>query len=217
MKLWKLTNADGRTYGDTLWGEGVKHVATGDPNQPLCSDGWIHAYEHPLIALFLNPIHGNFRDPVLWEASGEPGLRDGALKLGCHELTTVRRVEFAPLTIEQRVRFAIGCALVGNRAKRFAGWARKWLSNEDRSAEAAGAAGAWAAADAAWAAAAAARAAADGAAEERAAAAWAEAAAGAAAGAAAVEAAAAAAAAAAVFDLIKIAEWAITDSTEPPQ
>jgi hypothetical protein len=206
IKLYKLTDGDGQTWNGTQWGPGVSHSGTGKGE--LCGPGWIHAYEHPLIAVLMNPIHANFQNPRLWEAEGEVALRDGQLKCGCATLTTVREIPLPSITTEMRVRFAILCAKEVCACLSWNAWADKWLSGEDRTqaaaeracvrAEAAAAAAAEAAA-AAWAA-------------EAAAAAWAAEAARAAAAAAAAEAAAAWASAwAAVghgIDIFEIAEKA---------
>ena len=231
VTLYKLTDAQGQTHGDgtnhTQWGAGVTHEAAGSTDGPLCSSSWIHAYEHPLVAVLLNPIHADLKNPQLWKCSGEIGKRDGPLKCGCRALTTVELLPLPEITTEQRVRFAIGCAWPQGSAA-WKQWAADWLRGKDRTAaaearaaaaeaaEAAAEAAAWAAEEAAaWAAeeaaAWAARAAAEAAeAAEAAAAAWAAAEAAAEA-AEAAEAAAWAAEAAADFNLIAIAEWAISD------
>ena len=172
MKLYKLTDENDCTMGKTQWAENVTHEAKGSPDQPLCSNGWIHAYENPLIAVLLNPIHANIGDPVMWEAEGEIGLRDDVLKCGCRSLTTIRRAPLPEITIDQKVRFAIACAWLDGDVK-WKKWALEWLNGKDRSAAEA-AAEAWAAAAEA-------------------------------------EAWAAAAEAARAVDIIKCAEWCITD------
>lgn len=142
IKLYKLTDGDGQTWGGTQWGPGISHSGTGEGE--LCGPGWIHAYEHPLIAVLLNPIHANFQNPRLWEAEGEVGLRDGQIKCGCATLTTIREIPLPEITTEMRVRFAILCAKEVCTCLSWNAWADKWLSGEDRS---------WASADAAaWAA-----------------------------------------------------------------
>lgn len=155
-KLYKLTDKDGRTQGKTQWGPGVSHSGTGEGE--LCGPGWIHAYEHPLIAVLMNPAHAGF-DPDsmrLWEAEGEVGLREGQLKCGCKTLTTVREIPVPKITAEMRVRFAILCAKEVCRNAAWNKWADGRLSGEDRSEAsswAAAAAAAWAASrEAAWAA-----------------------------------------------------------------
>ena len=155
MKLFKLTDRDGQTRGGMQWGPGVSHSGTGEGE--LCGPGWIHAYEHPLVAVLMNPIHAHFPNPRLWEAEGEIAIRDGQLKCGCKTLTTVREIPLPAVTTEMRVRFAILCAKEVCADLSWNAWADKWLSGEDRSEAAAGAAAlaaraAWAAEAAAWAA-----------------------------------------------------------------
>jgi hypothetical protein len=130
------------------WGENVTHKAVG-LGINLCSDGWIHAYEHPLIAVLMNPAHGNFINPLMWEAEGDVGLRDGPLKCGVKSLTTLRQMEIPAITIEQRVRFAIACAWQFG-GKEWRAWAAGWLMGNDRSAEAAWSVSAAEAAATAW-------------------------------------------------------------------
>jgi hypothetical protein len=152
IKLYKLTDGDGQTRGGTQWGPGVSHSGTGMGE--LCGPGWIHAYEHPLVAVLMNPIHANFRTPRLWEAEGEVGLRDGQFKCGCKTLTVIREIPLPSITTETRVRFAIMCAKEVCACPSWNAWADKWLSGEDRSeaADAAAAREADAARAAAWAA-----------------------------------------------------------------
>lgn len=148
MKLVKLTDSAGQTFGGMQWGPGVTHTATGPEGGPLCSNSWIHAYEHPLLGVLHNPIHCNYRDAMMWEAEGEIGKREGQMKCGCRTLTTVRQIASPFVTTEQRVRYAIACAW--RRApENWREWARGWLTNQDRTAawaaEAASEAAAWAA------------------------------------------------------------------------
>jgi hypothetical protein len=109
----------------------------------------LHAYEHPLLAVLLNPIHADFPDPILWEAEGGgTALREGQVKIGVTELTTIRQIPCPTVTTEQRVKFAILCAREVCGDKSWGRWADRWLSGQDRSEAAA-----WAAARSAWAAA----------------------------------------------------------------
>jgi hypothetical protein len=148
MAMFKLTDKNGCTHGDTQWGRGVTHTATGDESQDLCTDAWIHAYESPYLAVLLNPIHGNFASPRLWTCSGMIGKRDGQLKVGCRELTTIEEIPLPIITTEQRVTFAIRCAMAVYHEPSFLAWAQQWFSGE-KSLRAA--ADAWAAEAAAWA------------------------------------------------------------------
>ena len=149
MKLFKLTDSIGYTWNNTQWGENVTHQATGQ-GTGLCSDGYIHAYSDPLLAVLLNPIHANFKNPQLWEAAGDVALNDG-LKIGCKSLTTVKQLPLPVVSLEQMVRFAILCGKVVCDNQNWNSWADDWLSGKDRTARAAEAAWATAAA-AAWAA-----------------------------------------------------------------
>ena len=141
MKLYKLTTHDHKTRPGALnecqWGPGVTHRGTGDGD--LCSPGYIHAYISPELAVLLNPIHANYQDAVLWECEGEIALRDHDLKVGCIELTTVRIIKAPKPTLEQRVEFAIRCALTVCDAPAFVDWTNRWLSGSDRSTLAAAA------------------------------------------------------------------------------
>ena len=130
MKFYKLTDANGQTKNNTQWGEGVTHAGTGEG--PLCGPGWIHFYTDPLLAVLLNPIHGNFQSLRLWETEGEVGARDHGLKVGCKSATTIREIPVPIVRLEQRIRFGILCAkrVYGNVA--WNTWADKWLSGEDR-------------------------------------------------------------------------------------
>ena len=160
MTLYKLTDKDGQTRWQTQWGEGVTHEAAAPGVGGLCGPGWIHAYEHPLLAVLHDPIHGNFGTTArLWECSttDEDPLREGQMKIGVRSLTTMREIPLPVVTTPQRVRYAILCgihALRGVRSRaaiRWRKWARAWLSGEDRSGEAAWVVWvAWAEEEAAW-------------------------------------------------------------------
>jgi hypothetical protein len=90
-----------------------------------------------------DPIHGKYGSSArLWECDTNEGkiLRNGQLKLGTTALTFVREIPLPVLTTEQRVAYAIHCALRVYVAEKFVCWAHNWLSGVDRSAEAADAA-----------------------------------------------------------------------------
>jgi hypothetical protein len=149
VKLYKLTDSNNQTHGATQWGEGIEHTASGKGQ--MCGPGWLHAYRDPLLAVLMNSAHADFTNPVLWIADGDVGVDDG-LKVGCTRLKTLSVIELPIITTEQRVTFAILCALEVCREPSFVKWANAWIDGTDRSAEAAKAAEA--AAKAAWAAAA---------------------------------------------------------------
>ena len=133
MKLYKLTDKNDQTRDDTQWGLGVTHEATGK-GKKLCSDGVLHAYRDPLLAVLMDPIHGEFvPDAHLWEAEGKVMVDDGT-KVGCKKMTTLRQILLPTITIEQRVRFAILCGKEVCNDSMWLKWADKWLDETDRSA-----------------------------------------------------------------------------------
>ena len=136
MIVYKLTDLKGRSYGGTQWGENVIHTATGK-GLKFCSPDLIHAYAHPLLAVLLNPLHANFDALLLWEAEGEVVASDHGLKLGFKTLTILHSVAVPQVTTQQRVRFAILCALTRWTPPTWADWARKWLDGTDCSRESA--------------------------------------------------------------------------------
>ena len=139
MKVYKLTDQDNMTMNKTLWGPGVTHTASGEGE--LCSSGWLHAYSHPLIAAFMNPIHANITNPRLWEAEGSGFEKDDrGLKMGFQELKTIREIPMPEPTTTQRVAFGILYTMKVCHNSAFVEWANGWLSGEDRSAHAASAA-----------------------------------------------------------------------------
>ena len=78
--LYKLTTNDNWTrvgeWNATLWGPNICHKPAIEGEPVLCSATVIHAYEHPLIAAFMNSRHANFRNPKLWLCVGTPVIFD---------------------------------------------------------------------------------------------------------------------------------------------
>jgi hypothetical protein len=150
MKVYKLTDQNMQTRGGFQWTIDIERDAPGVG--PLCSSGWLHCYSDPLLAVFLNPAHASINNPRLFEAEASGVSKDDAgLKLGVQKLTLRREMPLPSVTLEQRVRFAVLCALSVCEVPHFVNWAEKWLSGEDRSAESARAASAsaWAVAESA--------------------------------------------------------------------
>jgi hypothetical protein len=139
--LYKLTDQNNKTRSDTLWGPDVKHTATGK-GYSLCSDGLIHAYEDPLLAVFISPLHVNYSNPKLWKAKTtcKKIVRDGQMKCGVKSLTTIHEIPLPVVTTTQRIAFGILCAKKVCSDIKWNVWVDKWLSGEDRSVESAGAA-----------------------------------------------------------------------------
>ena len=135
MIVYKLTDKNLRAHGGFQWkiGERVSASGTG----PLCTDGWLHAYEHPLLAVLHNPIHANYSPCRLFRARGTGKiLRDGMLTLGCKHMVLVKEISVPEITITQRVTYGILCAraVVPETNTVWHLWADNWLSGKDRSA-----------------------------------------------------------------------------------
>uniref|UniRef100_A0A6M3JU13 Uncharacterized protein n=1 Tax=viral metagenome TaxID=1070528 RepID=A0A6M3JU13_9ZZZZ len=128
---YKLTDQNDCTQGTCQWGENVTNTAKkGGPK--LCTDTVIHYYDHPLLAVLLNPIHTNIKEPHLWEGKGRGIVHDG-LKGGSKSFTTTKRIPLPTVTTNQRVRFGILITLEVYHDERFRVWAAGWLTGTDRS------------------------------------------------------------------------------------
>jgi hypothetical protein len=104
----------------------------------LCSKDFIHVYAHPLIAVFMNPIHGNFANPLIWECDvNGVSAHDSQIKSGFRSVTTVRKIDLPVISIEQRIRICLYCAMKQHHDPAFLKWANDWLDGSDRSANAA--------------------------------------------------------------------------------
>lgn len=153
---YKLTDANGCSRGGTQWGESVRHKARGKGSE-LCTDSVIHVYASPLAAALFSPIHVTGYTQ-LWKCEGPKSVAGDGLKIGVKWLRTLHQVPLPVLTLEQRVCCAIAWAKAVNSDPKWNKWADDWLSDKDRSAEAAAEAAeaaraaegaAWAAAEAA--------------------------------------------------------------------
>lgn len=139
MRLYKLTDKNYLTrageLNETKWGEGVTHKATGEGTK-LCTSDVIHAYTSPLLAVLMNPVHADIKDPILWEAEGEI-IAAASDKVGVKELTTIRIIPLPKITQTQKIAFGILAALEVYEEESFKLWAENWLSGRDRSSESA--------------------------------------------------------------------------------
>jgi len=142
MIAYKLTTAEMQTFGGCTWTPGEWQRTWG--REELCTEGWLHYYDDPLIAVFLDPIFGNFGPTArLWEAEAEGRIKmygrpPFVLTYGCTRLRLVREIPLPELTMEQRVEAAIRIAqyVVGDDCPVWSAWAEAWLSGADRSAKA---------------------------------------------------------------------------------
>jgi hypothetical protein len=136
MKAYKLTDENGQTRSSMQWGANVSHSATGKGVE-LCSDGWIHFYTNPLLAVIFNQIHANFRFPKLWECETSGEELHEPFKSGCKTLTTIREIPLPEITLNQKIAFGILCTKKIFKEEKWNEWADKWLNGEDRTVMAA--------------------------------------------------------------------------------
>lgn len=135
MTYVKLTREDGTTRNNMPWAVGITNRATGRGNK-LCTDGVLHVYDTPEQAAFMRLAYCDSYTKA-WEVRSRcKGVSDGA-KRGIKSCTVIREIELPELTIEQRVEIAICTSLLVYSDLRYAAWARRWLSGEDRTAKAA--------------------------------------------------------------------------------
>jgi hypothetical protein len=145
MIKYKLTDQNLRTRGGHQWEIGVEQVIT-KPGTVLCSNQVFHFYDSPELAILLNPIHADIKNPRLWEVDCDQ-VAHNETKGGAKKMKFVRELPSPQITIEQKIKFAILCAKVVCHESDFLTWADNWLHRKDRSAAAAWAA--WATAKAA--------------------------------------------------------------------
>jgi len=55
--IYKLTDQDMQTWKGFQWELNKWYETSGEG--PLCSEGWLHGYEDPLLAMLHNHIHAN--------------------------------------------------------------------------------------------------------------------------------------------------------------
>jgi len=155
MIIYKLTRQD-RTTRD-----GFKYPPKGsklpelDGKGELCSKHWYHGYAHPLLAVLNAPVHVSPDYTKMIEIEVPEVYAPDQMKLGFTMGVVGKDVPLPKVTLEQKIRYAIGCACSVYEEKSFRKWADDWISGKDRSTRAV----ARAAARVAWAARAVARAA----------------------------------------------------------
>lgn len=131
-QLCKLTKPDRTTFRGFLWTPG-KWVETSG-HGPLCTDGWIHIYEHPTLAVVFNPIHANFHEPIAWRIEiGGSRLNDHGIKTGVSRCRLIEEIDLPKISLMARVRWVIELSLLLPQNPTYTTWAQRWIKGEDRS------------------------------------------------------------------------------------
>ena len=137
MICYKLTDKNMKTRagmsGETQWVLGEWHEAPG--MGALCSAGWLHCYETALLAVLRNPADANYDDhPRLFVCEVAGAEKIEPLKRGYARMRLLREIPIPKLTTEQRVIFAIFCAIEsGVENEDWLAWATHYVSGEDGS------------------------------------------------------------------------------------
>ena len=133
MGYYKLTDQNMQTYGGFQWKLGKWRAALGGSDQGLCSDGWLHCYDSPLLAVLHNPIHANIENPRVFEVEVLGDTKDdNGMKRGFPKMKLVKEIPLPEVTQEQRIRYGILCVKAVCNDPAFIMWANRWLSGEDR-------------------------------------------------------------------------------------
>jgi hypothetical protein len=133
MIAYKLVDQQMQSYGGFQWTIGETYTANGKGQ--LCGSGWLHFYEHPLLAVLHNPIHARIENPILLEVDIPDNaniLREGYLKLGATIATPCRRVELPSITTAQHIAYGLLVVLTVSQNADFKAWAESWLDGSGR-------------------------------------------------------------------------------------
>ena len=131
MKKYKLTTQKLTTHNGFQWIVGKKETTSGEGG--LCDKGFLHYYHHPLLAVLLNSIHADIKNPRLFEVKAKgKHLDDKSLKGGCTEMTLIKEIELPVITKTQKIAFAVLCAKKAYKEIKWNKWANDWLTNKDR-------------------------------------------------------------------------------------
>lgn len=133
-KYYKLTTQDMTTHVRCKWILGKWKKARGNSRKGLCSNAWLHCYDSPLLAVLLNPIHANIKNPRLFEVEVKGmSKNDRGTKRGFKQMKLIKELDVPNITTEQRIKFVILCAIEVYESKSFNVWAKNWLSGADKS------------------------------------------------------------------------------------
>jgi hypothetical protein len=144
---WPQTVAETVVAVRNAWRRRMQRVTRAEEEAAAdAKANWFCVYSHPLLAVLLTP---EIRNPRLFEAEwrgerakdsgfGLYGLRN---EVKVKELRLLKELPLPKITFDQKVAFGIYCALEVYSDKDFNNWAKKWLSGEDRTRDAAHEAG----------------------------------------------------------------------------
>ena len=136
MKYYKLLTQEMTSHNNTKWELNVPVTIEKEGNK-MCTDQVLHCYNHPLLAVILNPIHANIKNPLLFEISVDNIVASDGLKFASKSQTLIKEIPLPEISLEQKIEFGIRVAKTIYTEKKWNEWADKWLDGSDRSKESA--------------------------------------------------------------------------------
>jgi len=113
LKKWKEVEGDKEFFG-------------------VFSEGWLHCYSDPLIAILLNPINENIQNPRIFEVEVDGKEAYNNMKYAYKKMRLIKEVNVPKITLEQKVKFAVLCALEVCTDNKFTSWAKDWYGGKKR-------------------------------------------------------------------------------------
>lgn len=100
MKGYKYTSRTGKAHAGYQWTlpkgrkPGKEHFISRRDRRyaDLCSPGFFHFYEHPLLAYIFRSLHTSFDRPVLWEVEANERIVRNYDKAGARRLRILRKM-----------------------------------------------------------------------------------------------------------------------------
>ena len=136
MKYYKLLTQEMTSHKNTKWKLNVP-ITIEKEGVEMCTDSVLHCYNHPLLAVILNPIHANIKNPLLFEISVDKIVNTDGLKFASKSQTLLKKIDLPEISTEQKVEFGIRVVKLVCKDESWNAWADKWLDNTDRSKESA--------------------------------------------------------------------------------
>jgi hypothetical protein len=128
---YKLTDQNMQSYDGFKWELNKWYEVSGEGE--LCSEGWLHFYDHPLLAVLHNPIHAQITNPLLFKAEVTGNnLDDDGIKCGWQKAMLVKQLPIPKVTTTNRIAYGILCAKEVYYGRDWLEWANNWLSGVDR-------------------------------------------------------------------------------------
>ena len=137
MIIYKLTRQNRTTRDGFKYPPKGKRLPELSGKGGLCSSGFYHGYAHPLLSVLHAPIHVDVDYIKMIEIEVPEVYAPNQMKLGFTTGTVGKVIPLPKITLEQKIRYGIGCACFVHKEKPFRKWADNWISGKDRSKRAA--------------------------------------------------------------------------------